>query len=78
MGFPDLPAAPAPGKRTNLWEEQAVDYQEQWCQQLAAMDMEQALQRMTGRPDMTFRGVQVPAIQAIQDGASPNLLGVKI
>ncbi|KAL4981251.1 hypothetical protein BDW68DRAFT_193068 [Aspergillus falconensis] len=48
----------------------AVDHQEQRRQQLAAMNMEQALQQMTGRPEMTFQGVQGPAMKAIQDGAS--------
>ncbi|KAF7184872.1 hypothetical protein CNMCM7691_007515 [Aspergillus felis] len=39
--------------------------------QLATMDLEAAAQRMTGRPDMRFRGVQDPAMQAIQRGESP-------
>ena len=39
--------------------------------QLQATHMESALQRMTQRPDIYFRGVQQPAMQAIQDGASP-------
>ncbi|KAL4934741.1 hypothetical protein BDV06DRAFT_229564, partial [Aspergillus oleicola] len=61
---------PVLGKRVNPWEEQAVDHQEQRRAQLQAMNMEQALQQMTGR-EITFRGIQGPAIQAIQDGASP-------
>ncbi|KAL4947426.1 hypothetical protein BDW69DRAFT_178419, partial [Aspergillus filifer] len=70
LGFPD-PVHPVLGKRANPWEEQAIDHQEQRWQQLAAMNMEQALQQMTGKPGLTFRGVQAPAMKAIQDGASP-------
>ncbi|KAL4923113.1 uncharacterized protein BDV17DRAFT_278002 [Aspergillus undulatus] len=62
--------SPVLGKRVNLWEEQAVDHQIQRRAQLQAMNMEQVLQRMTGR-EITFRGIQGPAIKAIQDGASP-------
>ncbi|KAF7174646.1 hypothetical protein CNMCM5623_009123 [Aspergillus felis] len=39
--------------------------------QLATMDLEAAAQRMTGRPDMQFQGVQDPAMRAIQQGESP-------
>lgn len=35
------------------------------------MDLEAAAQRMTGWPDMQFRGVQDPAMRAIQWGESP-------
>ncbi|KAF7174543.1 hypothetical protein CNMCM5623_007767 [Aspergillus felis] len=35
------------------------------------MDLEAAAQRMTGRPDMWFWGVQDPAMRAIQWGESP-------
>jgi superfamily II DNA or RNA helicase len=70
LGFPDR-ASPVLGKRANPWEEQAVDHQEQRRQQLAAQNMAQVLQRMTGRPELQLRGVQAPALKAIQDGASP-------
>ena len=69
LGFRDE-SHPVLGKRRNPWEEQAVDHQVQRRAQLQAMNMEQALQRMTGR-EIAFRGVQGPAIKAIQDGASP-------
>jgi late competence protein required for DNA uptake (superfamily II DNA/RNA helicase) len=59
------------GKRVNPWEAQAADHQAQRRAQLQATHMESALQRMTQRPDIYFRGVQQPAMQAIQDGASP-------
>lgn len=39
--------------------------------QLATIDLEAAAQRMTGQPDMQFRGVQDPAMRAIQRGESP-------
>jgi superfamily II DNA helicase RecQ len=39
--------------------------------QLATMDLEAAAQCMTGRPNMRFRGVQDPAMRAIQRGESP-------
>lgn len=70
LGF----AAEAPtvlGKRVNPWEAQAADHQVQRREQLQATHMEQALQQMTGQGEMQFRGVQQPAMQAIQDGASP-------
>ncbi|KAH1416812.1 hypothetical protein KXX32_009757 [Aspergillus fumigatus] len=35
------------------------------------MDLEAAAQRMTRQPNMQFRGVQDPAMQAIQQGESP-------
>jgi hypothetical protein len=72
LGFPDLlPDSTVLGKRANPWEEQAINHEEQRRQQLAAMNMEQALQRMTGRPELQLRGVQAPVLKAIQDGASP-------
>ncbi|KAH1734924.1 hypothetical protein KXV50_006305, partial [Aspergillus fumigatus] len=39
--------------------------------QLATMDLEAAAQRMTGRPNIQFQGVQDPAMRAIQQGESP-------
>jgi hypothetical protein len=72
LGFPDLlPDSTVLGKRANPWGEQAIDHQEQRRQQLAAMNMEQALQRMAGRPELQLRGVQAPVLKVIQDGASP-------
>jgi superfamily II DNA helicase RecQ len=58
-------------KRANPWEEQAINHQEQRQQQLAAMNMEQSLQRMTGRPELQLRGVQALVLKVIQDGVSP-------
>ena len=69
LGFPAM-TAPVLGKRANPWEEQSAAHQAERRQQLQAMDLEPVLARMTGRA-MTFRGIQQPAIQAIQDGASP-------
>jgi hypothetical protein len=72
LGFPDLlPDSTVLGKRANPWEEQAINHQEQRRQQLAAMNMEQSLQRMTGQPELHLRGVQSPVLKAIQDSASP-------
>jgi hypothetical protein len=70
LGFPDM-TSPVLGKRANPWEEQAVNHQEQRQQQLAAQNMAQVLQRMTGRPELQLRGVQAPVLKAIQDSASP-------
>ncbi|MCN0155273.1 RecQ family DEAD/DEAH box helicase [Salinispora arenicola] len=70
LGF-TTEAATVLGKRVNPWEAQAADHQVQRREQLQATHMEQALQRMTGRGEIRFRGVQQPAMQAIQDGASP-------
>lgn len=72
LEFPDLlPDSMVLGKHANPWEEQAINHEEQRRQQLAAMNMEQALQWMTGRPELQLRGVQAPVLKAIQDGASP-------
>ena len=70
LGFP-TGGPPVLGKRANPWEEQAAAHQVERRRQLQATPMEPALQRMTGRAEIQFRGVQQPAIQAIQDGASP-------
>jgi superfamily II DNA helicase RecQ len=72
LGFPDLlPDSTVLGKRANPWEEQAINHEEQRRQQLAAMNMEQALQQMTGWPELQLCRVQAPVLKAIQDGASP-------
>jgi hypothetical protein len=70
LGFPDT-TSPVLGKRANLWEEQAVNHQEQQRQQLAVQNMAQVLQRMTGRPELQLHGVQALVLKAIQDSASP-------
>jgi hypothetical protein len=45
LGFPDLLLdSTVLGKHANPWEEQAINHEEQQQQQLAAMNMEQALQ----------------------------------
>jgi hypothetical protein len=54
LGFPAQLGGPVLGKRANPWEEQARDHQEQRRQQLATMDMEQALQQMTQRQRCGF------------------------
>ncbi|KAF7174528.1 hypothetical protein CNMCM5623_007656 [Aspergillus felis] len=60
------------GKRKQApWEDEAEVSRMERRHQLATMDLEAAAQRMTGRPDMRFQGVQDPAIQAIQQGESP-------
>ncbi|KAF7184871.1 hypothetical protein CNMCM7691_007514 [Aspergillus felis] len=60
------------GKRKRApWEDEAEVSRMERRHQLATMDLEAAAQRMTGQPDMRFRGVQDPAMQAIQRGESP-------
>ncbi|KAH2211017.1 hypothetical protein KXW71_006562, partial [Aspergillus fumigatus] len=60
------------GKRKRApWEDEAEVSRMERRHQLAIMDLEAAAQRMTGRPDMRFRGVQDPAMRAIQRGESP-------
>ncbi|GFF64166.1 DEAD/DEAH box helicase, putative [Aspergillus udagawae] len=60
------------GKRKRApWEDEAEVSRMERRHQLATMDLEAAAQRMTGRPAMRFRGVQDPAIRAIQRGESP-------
>ncbi|KAF7184889.1 hypothetical protein CNMCM7691_008406 [Aspergillus felis] len=60
------------GKRKRApWEDEAEVSRMERRHQLATMDLEAAAQRMTGRPDMRFRGVQDPAMRAIQRGESP-------
>ncbi|KAF7184848.1 hypothetical protein CNMCM7691_006949 [Aspergillus felis] len=60
------------GKRKRApWEDEAEVSRMERRHQLATMDLEAAAQRMTGRPDMRFWGVQDPAMRAIQWGESP-------
>ncbi|KAH3002693.1 hypothetical protein KXW60_006664 [Aspergillus fumigatus] len=72
LGF-RVPAPPSTlGKRKQApWEDEAEVSQMERRHQLATMDMEAAAQRMTRQPTMRFRGVQDPAIRAIQRGESP-------
>ncbi|KAH2732330.1 hypothetical protein KXW10_002886, partial [Aspergillus fumigatus] len=57
LGFSALGHPSILGKRKRApWEDEA---------ELATMDLEAAAQRMTGRPDMRFRGVQDLAMRAI-------------
>ncbi|KAF7184866.1 hypothetical protein CNMCM7691_007178 [Aspergillus felis] len=54
------------GKRKRApWEDEAEVSRMERRHQLATMDLEAAAQRMTGRPDMQFWGVQDPAMRAI-------------
>ncbi|KAB8226819.1 uncharacterized protein BDW43DRAFT_305065 [Aspergillus alliaceus] len=53
------------------WEDKAEKdrtMQQHW---LNIMDMRTALQRITGSEIIQFRGIQAPALRAIQDGESP-------
>ncbi|KAF7174556.1 hypothetical protein CNMCM5623_007827 [Aspergillus felis] len=60
------------GKRKQApWEDEAKVSRMERRHQLATMDLEAAAQRMTGRPNMRFQGVQDPAMRAIQQGESP-------
>ncbi|GIC93042.1 uncharacterized protein Aud_009521 [Aspergillus udagawae] len=60
------------GKRKQApWEDEAEVSRMECRHQLATMDLEAAVQRMTGQPDMQFWGVQDPVMQAIQWGESP-------
>ncbi|KAH3208854.1 hypothetical protein KXV77_008741, partial [Aspergillus fumigatus] len=69
-GFSSPPSALGKRKRAP-WEDEAEVSRMERRHQLAIMDLEAAAQRMTGRPDMRFRGVQDPAMRAIQRGESP-------
>ncbi|KAH1483427.1 hypothetical protein KXX06_004839, partial [Aspergillus fumigatus] len=70
LGFRAPPSTLGKRKRA-LWEDEAEVSRMERRHQLATMDLEVAAQRMTGRPDMRFRGVQGPAMRAIQRGESP-------
>ncbi|EAW22049.1 uncharacterized protein NFIA_024280 [Aspergillus fischeri NRRL 181] len=60
------------GKRKQApWADEAEISRMERRHQLATMDLKAAAQRMTGQPMMWFRGVQDPAIRAIQQGESP-------
>ncbi|KAJ5302427.1 hypothetical protein N7476_009226 [Penicillium atrosanguineum] len=74
LGFPSSedPLARVLGKRKRSpWESTADEARSQRRWQLRETDMTEAVRRMTGDDQMQFRGVQGPAIQAIQHGASP-------
>jgi RAD3-like DEAD/DEAH box helicase len=60
------------GKRKQgPWEAEADEHRRQRQWQLHQANMTQALQQMTGNDQFQFRGVQGPAMQAIQHGISP-------
>jgi hypothetical protein len=70
LGFGAPPSTLGKRKRAP-WEDEAEVSRMECRHQLATMDLEAAAQRMTGRPNMRFRGVQDPAMRAIQRGESP-------
>jgi len=60
------------GKRkAGPWESEADERRQQRHWQLQQTNMTEALQRLTDDDQCQFRGVQAPAIQAIQHGISP-------
>lgn len=62
----------AAGKRKRSpWEDEAEQGRVMRRHRLNTMDMTSALQQMTGQAAIQFRGVQAPALRAIQDGESP-------
>lgn len=66
------PLARVLGKRKRSpWESIADEARNQRRYQLRETDMTEAVRQMTGDSEMQFRGVQGPAMQAIQHGASP-------
>ena len=75
LGFASAQAAELPtalGKRKRApWEEAAGEHQVWRLHRLNQADMTQAARQMTGQRALQLRGVQGPALQAIQDGESP-------
>ncbi|KAA8645213.1 uncharacterized protein ATNIH1004_009430 [Aspergillus tanneri] len=72
LGFASA-AEPSPlGKRKRSpWEDEAEEGRVVRRHRLNIADMRTTLQHMTGQEDIQFRGVQAPALRAIQDGQSP-------
>jgi late competence protein required for DNA uptake (superfamily II DNA/RNA helicase) len=73
LGFAsaDQPVDELGKRKRSPWEDEAEESRVYRRHRLNTMDMTSALQQMTGQATIQFRGVQAPALRAIQDGESP-------